>query len=216
MAITLVSEAGYRVPDGRRVRGDKTREKVLEIAVQLASAEGLDSLSIGQLAHDARLSKSGVAALFGPKENLQLAVIEHARKVFREAVLLPPISGTVAGHPLAIDMLWETCQRWLDHSRQRVFRGGCFFLAVAAEFDSRPGPVRSSVESSLREWDEYLLRLIEDAISAGQLPADSDSAQILFEINALYAAANGRSLLYDDGSMYDRAASGIRRILVRG
>ncbi|QIM19119.1 TetR/AcrR family transcriptional regulator [Leucobacter coleopterorum] len=130
--------------DGRRLRGDATRQLVLAEAVQMASEKGLSDMSIAQLADAVHLSKSGIATLFGSKEALQLAVVEYARTVFVAEVITP-----CSEVPDGAEKLRAIGASWLRYSRNRVFRGGCFFLAAAAEFDSRPGAVKQRVAQCL-------------------------------------------------------------------
>ncbi|QIK62800.1 TetR/AcrR family transcriptional regulator [Leucobacter viscericola] len=194
--------------DGRRARGDLTRGAVLAEAIQVASEQGLADMSIGQLASAAGLSKSGVATLFGSKEALQLAVIDHAREVFVSAVITPCRDVPSGGERLRAVAL-----SWLRYSQNRVFRGGCFFLAAATEFDSQPGPVRDRIAECLREWDDYLVSCAKAAVSSGQLRRDADPQQLGFELFALFAAVNTRALLYGDEAVYAQAEESLRRIL---
>ena len=117
--------------DGRRARGDQSRRALLALAVQQASVEGLDGLSLGRLAAEGEVSKSGVATLFGSKERLQLAVVEAAQEVFRDVVILP--ARTL---PRGAARVASLSRRWIDYSRDRVFEGGCFFLEASVEFDA--------------------------------------------------------------------------------
>ncbi len=196
--------------DGRRLRGDRTRRAVLDRAVQTASVGGLDGLTFGTLAAVVPVNKSGIAGLFGSKEGLQLAVVAHARDVFREAVVLP---ATQAEPGLA--RLWATVLAWLRYSHDRVFDGGCFFRSAATEFDARtPGPVRDAVVAALREWDAYLARLARDAVGRGELDGASDVDQLVFTIDALLDRADLASVLLGDPVAYDRARGAVRGLLL--
>src|SRR5271163_92970 len=117
----------------RRLRGTKTRESILEKAVAIASAEGLEGLTIGKLATELGISKSGLFAHFGSKEELQLAVVEMARKLFVERVIRP----AYVEHGLK--RLRSLYEKWISYSGSEEFPGGCFFSAVSLEFDDRPG-----------------------------------------------------------------------------
>lgn len=187
--------------DGRRARGDRTRGVVLERATQLASVEGLSGLSIAGVAEAAAISKSGVATLFGSKERLELAVVAEAERIFVATVVepareLPRGIGRIA---LLVDL-------WLRYSEDRVFVGGCFFAAVSAEFDSRPGHVRDAIADARHRWTGYVQASVQHAIDAGELRADTDAAQLAFELEALMDFANARSLLDPaDGEPYRRA-----------
>jgi AcrR family transcriptional regulator len=186
--------------DGRVLRGEQTRASVLERAVGIASVEGLDALSIGRLASEAAVSKSGVFARFGSKEDLQLATIEAAAEIFADRVVAPAFAV-----PPGIGRLWELCAGWLGYSRARTFPGGCFFYAVAAEYDARPGRVRDAIATTRAGWTTLLERAVDDARQLGDLAEDTDTARLAFELDALGAAANARSLLHDDDTAYDLA-----------
>src|SRR6266700_3143681 len=123
--------------EGRRPKGARTRESVLRVAVDLASVEGLGGLTIGRLAIELGMSKSGLFAHFGSKEDLQLATVEMARSIFISEIMVP-----VQAAPRGLERLWRLCNLWLQYTEQEVFRGGCFFAAASAEFDGRPGRVR--------------------------------------------------------------------------
>ncbi|MGC5166414.1 TetR/AcrR family transcriptional regulator [Luteimicrobium sp. DT211] len=196
--------------DGRRLRGDRTRRAVLDRAVQMASVDGLDGLTFGTLAAVAPVNKSGIAGLFGSKEGLQLAVVAHAREVFREAVVLP---ATDAEPGLA--RLWGTVLAWLRYSHDRVFDGGCFFRSAATELDARtPGPVRDAVVAALQDWDAYLARLVGDAVSRGELDGATDIDQLVFTVDALLDRADLASVLLGDPAAYDRANGAVRGLLL--
>jgi AcrR family transcriptional regulator len=192
------------VTDGRVLRGEQTRATVLAHAMGIASVEGLDGLSIGRLAAELDVSKSGVFARFGSKEELQLATVEAAREVFVAAVVTPAFAV-----PPGLDRLWRLCSGWIAYSRERVFPGGCFFSAVSAEYDARPGRLRDAVAAALADWADLLERAAEDARQLGQLESTCDSTQLAFEVAALVSAANARSVLHDDDSAYDRARTGV-------
>lgn len=187
--------------DGRRARGEQSRQAVLARAMQIASTDGLDGLSIARLAHEVEASKSGVAALFGSKEQLQLATIAAARALFTEVVIDP-----VRAHPKGAGRVARLVRSWLDYSERRVFDGGCFFLAVSAEFDSHPGAVRDEIARAIADRDAYFVRTINDAIAADELPDCSNAEQLAFELTALVETANSRSLISGTSAPYERAA----------
>lgn len=186
--------------DGRRARGDRTRRAVLERATQLASVDGLSGLSIAGVADAARISKSGVATLFGSKERLELAVVAEAERVFAATVVEP-----ARELPRGIRRVAELLARWLRYSQDRVFAGGCFFAAVSAEYDSRPGHVHDAIADARRRWSGYVEASLRHAVAAGELAADTDPAQLGFELEALLDHANARSLLDDSAAPYDLA-----------
>jgi AcrR family transcriptional regulator len=191
--------------DGRRARGDRTRRAILDQAVQIASAEGLVGLSIGRLATELGVSKSGLFAAFGSKTDLQLATVDAARQIFIEEVIGG--SRTESG----IGALISLTDAWLDYMEREVFRGGCFFAAVSSEFDSRPGPVRDRIASMMAEWLLALETAIQDVQDAGELPPDLESEQLAFEIHSIGMGANWAFQLYRDEAAFDRARDAIRQ-----
>lgn len=215
--------------DGRVERGNQTRRTVLERTMSIASVDGLEGLSLGKIATDLGLSKSGVFALFGSKEELQLATVQAARAVFVDQVVRP-----VLNEPAGLAKVWRLCETWLAYSGRRVFPGGCFFYSASAEFDSRPGPVHDEIAKIRGDWTRYIERLLDEARLAGgfrapapsaeaavgagagtiagadaEADADSDVAQLAFEIMAMMELANAHSVLHEDTAAYGRAARGI-------
>ncbi|MGW1297285.1 TetR/AcrR family transcriptional regulator [Streptomyces sp. NPDC002533] len=193
--------------DGRVERGNQTRQLVLGRAVQIASVEGLEGLSLGRLATELGLSKSGVFALFGSKEGLQLATVRGAVAVFVDHVLRPTRSV-----PPGLGRVWRMCEAWIAYSRDRVFRGGCFFYAATAEFDARSGRVHDALASAQTGWVTFVEETIEEARAAGELAGDTDVCQLAFEVIALLELANAESVLQNNNLGYDKAA---RAILAR-
>lgn len=183
-----------------KFKGERTRQAILEAAVDIASVAGLEGLTIGQLATRLSMSKSGLFAHFGSKEDLQLATVDTARSIFINAVIKPTFA---AEHGLS--RLWKLCDIWLAYVGGKVFRGGCFFAAAAAEFDSRPGPVRDRIAAIMKEWLALLAQIVGDAQHDRQLDQAVDPAQLAFEINALELAANWAFQLYGDKQAFDRA-----------
>ncbi|MBC9713094.1 TetR/AcrR family transcriptional regulator [Streptomyces sp. TRM66268-LWL] len=190
--------------DGRVERGNRTRRLVLRHTVDIASVEGLEALSVGRIATELGLSKSGVFALFGSKEELQLATIRAAGRIYSDEVLAP-----VADLPAGVGKVARLCAEWLRYSQGRVFPGGCFFYAVMAEFDARQGPVHDAVVRSLDHWMAYVEQLVAEAQTAGEIDPGIDPAQLAFELVALQEAANAHSLLTGASTPYDRARTGI-------
>ena len=191
--------------DGRRERGRRTRASILETAANIASVEGLEGLTIGRLASELGMSKSGLFAHFGSKEELQLATIEAAREVFT-AWVIDPIRDAERGLP----RLRALIGTWMSYLRGAVFDGGCFFDAVRAEFDSRPaGAVRDRIERDLADWHALLLGQIRTAKKLGHLRDDVDPQQLLFEIDALGTTASMRHQLTKDDKIYERAEAAI-------
>jgi AcrR family transcriptional regulator len=188
-------------------KGERTRQSILDRAVDLASLEGLQGLTIGRLAEELGMSKSGLFAHFGSKEELQIATIEAASQryiteIFTEALRQP------RGYP----RLQAICDSWLSYIRRSVFPGGCFFAAASFEFDSRPGPVRDRVRKMMDDWMHALERSIRMAKDEGHLKDDVDPAQLAFELNSLFFGANFAFYLRDDQQAIERAE---RAVLTR-
>jgi AcrR family transcriptional regulator len=177
--------------DGRLVRGDATRRVILAHAAATASVDGLEGLSIGKLAADLELSKSGVFALFGSKEELQLAAVRFACDVFADSVTRPALEVAPG-----IGRLRAVCENWLDYSARRVFPGGCFFFNAGAEFDARPGRVHDAVADAGRTFSGFIARTVQEAKDTGELRPDADVALLAFELHALGRAANADSVMH--------------------
>lgn len=186
--------------DGRRARGMRSRAAVLERSVQMASRDGLEGLTIGDLAAELGVHKSSVFALFGSKLELQLATLAAARTILIEQVIVPSLSSEEG-----LPRLRAIGEAWCDYLATDVFAGGCFLCAASAEMDGRPGPVRDAVAVAMREWIAVLSANIETAVAAGQLREDVDSAAIAFRLNALGMAANWQRQLLKDASGVEHA-----------
>ena len=180
----------------RRPRGLKTRRTILRKAVNLASLEGLEGLTIGKLASELRISKSGLFAHFGSKEDLQCAVVDAARDIFVEKVVRPAYEF----HGLR--RLRALCENWLSYGEGKVFPGGCFFSAASLEFDDRPGRVRDQIVELMKKWLGNLEHAARDAQLAGEIKKETDVRQLAFEIQALAMGANWSSRLFRDPSAF--------------
>jgi AcrR family transcriptional regulator len=178
-------EATTTHPDGRKARGDATRRAILGRAMQIASVEGLEGLSLGRLADDLGMSKSGLFAHFGSKEELQLATLRAARAVFGHTVVEP-----VLQMPEGIERLAALTLSWLDYIEAELFAGGCLFLAASSEFDDRPGPVRDTVAEIMGEWVDILADQVRIAREHGELHADEDPIALAWELHAFELALN--------------------------
>lgn len=198
---------GSDLVDGRRARGALSRQAITTAAAQAASVHGLRGVTVAAIAAEVSMSKAGVAALFGTKEKLQLAAISAAAELFRNVVIAPTRSekGVVRLHSLV--------DHWLVYSRERVFRGGCFFAAVSSEFSALSGDVKDAIVASLEQWHRFLRAVIQDAVARGELPDDTDSSEVVFAITALLDGANRDSLLWDSPLPYTQARSAITRLL---
>jgi AcrR family transcriptional regulator len=150
------------------------------------------------------MSKSGLYAHFGSKQELQLATIDAARATFVNEVLCPALRA-----PKGIERMLAACDAYLSHIERRVFPGGCFFSAAAADVGTRHGPVRDAIATQQREWLTVLERLAREAIELDELNADADPAQLAFELKALLVAANNAFILLDDPTAFARARHAI-------
>lgn len=186
-------------------KGEQTRRSILGEAVQLASVQGLEGLSIGQLAEATGMSKAGLFAHFGSKEDLQLATVQAARGIFIDQVVAPALE-VEEGLP----RLSALCRLWLDYAEREVFQGGCFFASAASEFDGRPGPVRDLIAAIMVEWMEGLERLAREAREAGHLQKRTDVKQLVFEMQALMVGANAAYQLHRDPAAFRRARQALR------
>jgi AcrR family transcriptional regulator len=185
--ISAIAETRQAVQKGRR-----TREGILHAAVNLASVEGLEGLSIGHLAKTLKMSKSGLFAHFGSKRELQLATIEMARNIFVDYVVRPALA-----QPAGIPRLWKLCDRWIGHVEDKVFAGGCFFSAASFEFDSRPGPVRTAIVTAMKEWLGTLTRAVDEAKKAGHIKDGVDSPSFALEIYSIAVGSQWAFQLLD-------------------
>ena len=188
----------------RQAQGDRSRQAILEEAVHLASAEGLEGLTIGRLATAIGMSKSGLFAHFGSKEDLQLATVEAARTIFIAKVIAPSFEAEKG-----LSRLRKLCEIWFDYAESHVFRGGCFFAAASAEFDSRPGRVRDRIAEIMKEWLDLLRRSVVEAQEAREFDTKVDPIQMAFEINSLEIGANWAFQLFNDQRAFKRARDAV-------
>jgi AcrR family transcriptional regulator len=188
----------------QQARATRTRREILGIAVDLASAEGLEGLSIGRLATELRMSKTGIFAHFGSKEQLQLATVGTAKEIFLEQVVKPSRES-----PRGLPRLKAMLEGWLGYVERIVFRGGCFFAAVSAEFDSRPGRVRDEIASLTKAWLMALEAEGAFARKEKQIKASVVPAQLAFELHAYVQEANWAFKLFDDKAAFPRARRAI-------
>jgi AcrR family transcriptional regulator len=190
-------------PKVKRPRGLKTRESILRRAVSIASVEGLQGLTIGKLAADLGISKSGLFAHFGSKEDLQLAVIEAARLIFVDLVIRP------ASHEKGLRRLRMFYENWISYSNAKTFAGGCFFSAVSLEFDDRPGKVRDQIMILMKKWLDTLEDTARAAQAGREIKKEVDPHQLAFEMHALATAANWSSRLFQDKTAFRTARTAV-------
>lgn len=181
-------------------RGEITRQTILEHASGLASQLGLEGLTIGRLANDLDLSKSGLFAHFQSKEALQLQVLDYAGERFIETVIRPSLA-LPRGEP----RLRAVFEGWLDWPRTSGLPGGCFFVAAASELDDRPGPVRDRLVELQREWLDFLAKAVRMSIAAGHFRADVDPEQFGQDAYGVLLAFHHASRLMGDAKAGARA-----------
>lgn len=187
-----------------RIDGEKSRERILEVGTHLAAREGLERLSLARLAELAGMSKSGVFGLFGSKEDLQLAIIERARAIFMEEVVVPALS-----RPRGLSRLAALCEGFIRQVETRRWPEGCFFASVAAEVGGQPGPLRDRVAHDQRQWVALLRENAEHASGSGQLAQGVDPAQLALELSAMLTGADLAYLLHGDSEILQ----GVRRAI---
>jgi AcrR family transcriptional regulator len=195
------------MPPPRRTRsdGERSHRAILDAAARLATTEGLDGLSINRVATEIGMSKSGLFSHFASKQELQLATIETASEIYGAEVIEPALQS-----PEGLARVAALCERYLSYVERGVFPGGCFFASTAAEWDTRPGPIRDRVRAVLSGWDE----LLHANLTAAGTPA-SEIPQLIFELNALLHEANGHFLLFRDPAVLGRARRAIADRLER-
>jgi AcrR family transcriptional regulator len=192
----------------RRSDGERSYRAIVDAAARLATVHGIDGLSIGGLAQSIGMSKSGLYAHFGSKEELQLAAIAAAEEVFDADVIQPAMREDDG-----LARVKALCERFLSHVERGVFPGGCFFASVAAELDTRPGPVRDRIAAFQSGWAERMASSLREAQRQGELQADASVEQLTFELNAMLAQANALFLLQDARKAFDLARRAIRERL---
>jgi AcrR family transcriptional regulator len=186
-------------------KGQRTRSAILEAAAALATEEGLEPLSIGRLAEASGMSKSGLFAHFGSKEELQLATVGHAAARFVDEVIDPARRA-----PRGLPRVWALCDHMIDYTERQVFPGGCFFATASFEFNNRPGPVRDRIEENIRSWLSYLEHAVEQAQDAGELDNQVSAREIAFQLDAFAQAANAQYQLFRDPEVFDEARRAIK------
>jgi AcrR family transcriptional regulator len=185
-----------------------SRARVVDAAVELASVEGLEGITIGRLADRLAMSKSGLVGRFGDKEALQRAVLAAAIERFTEAVWRP------AEHAApGLARLEAIVDAWIDHLRDGVFPGGCFVTTASVEYDARPGPLRDDVATAVRRWLAVLEAELRRARDTGDIPPDRNPADIAFELHSLASGGSVAGRLLDDGAALERTHAAMRRAI---
>ncbi len=197
-------------PLGRTLaKGQQTKATIVEAALNLATHIGLEGLSIGAIAELTGMSKSGVFAHFGSREELQISVVHEYHDRFEQEVFYPALDA-----PRGIPRLRELFGNWMQRTSMEI-DSGCIYISGAVEFDDRTGPVRDALAESVSTWLAAMRRTIEQSQECGDLRADADASQLLFEIHGLILALHYEArFLHSEGSI-ERAHSGFNNILAR-
>jgi AcrR family transcriptional regulator len=196
---------GVRKP---RADGIQSRRTILDAAARLATVQGLEGLSIGNLAQHIGMSKSGLYAHFKSKEELELATIETAAEIF-EADVIRQVAPSVKG----IARVKALCEAFFQHLLRRIFPGGCFFATVAAQLASHPGRARDRVMQLQSAWVAQFRLALRQACRVGDLPSDTDLNQLAFEITAMLFRANFAWIVTEDQAVLDQARLGVKHVL---
>jgi AcrR family transcriptional regulator len=173
-----------------RSQGEETRETILAAALKVTAREGLAALTIGRLAKQLRMSKSGLFAHFHSRQALELATLEKARKVFADAVLRP-----VEASGRGVERLWNLCDLWLLHIELRVFSGAYFFTGALFEYADQSGPVAKAIKSAVQEWHNTLRKVIKDAQELREMDRAVRTKQVASELNSILVGAHWTYLL---------------------
>ena len=188
-------------------KGQATRAAILDAALGLASHMGLEGLSIGALAEVTQMSKSGVFAHFGSREELQISVIREYHAKFEEEVFYPALK-----QPRGLPRLRALFERWIKRVSVEI-DSGCIYISGAVEFDDRPGPVRDALVTMVQTWQDALERAIRMGVEEGHLRPDTDPAQMLFEVHGLILALHHDARFLRTPGALDRARAGFERTL---
>jgi AcrR family transcriptional regulator len=189
------------------IAATKTSDRIVARAVDVASVDGLEGVTIGRLADDLGMSKAGVIGQFGSKTDLQLAALERASDVFRRDVW-EPASDKRPG----LERLLAVCDRWIAHIAGSAFPGGCFWTSASIEYDARRGPLHDQVQEGLRRWRAALRADVKVAVENGEIAADTDPDQVVFELQGLAMGLNQAIQLFGDRRATTRAHRAVRRI----
>ena len=206
--MTIDTAAQRKRPNSRALhKGQQTRAAILDAALAQASHMGLEGLSIGALADVTQMSKSGVFAHFGSREELQIAVIREYHARFEEEVFFPAVR-----EPRGLPRLRALFDRWLRRVSEEL-DSGCIYISGAVEFDDRPGQVRDALVSMVQAWQAALEQAIELAISSQHLRADTDRLQMLFEVHGLILSVHHDARFLRLPGAIERARTGFERIV---
>ena len=185
-----------------------SRASAVQAAIDLASVEGLEGITIGRLAGELDMSKSGLIGRFGDKETMQRAVLAAAVERFTGAVWRPARRAEPG-----LPRLAAIVDAWITHLRDGVFPGGCFVTTASVEYDARPGPLHDDVELAVRRWLGVLEAEARHARDAGDLPAERDPADVAFELHSLASGGGVAGRLLGDPAALDRTRGAMRRAI---
>ena len=194
-----------------RADGERTRAAILSTAASLATVDGLEGLSIGNLAAATGISKSGLYAHFGSKQELQLATVDEAERIFAAEVVQPAL----AARP-GLAQLAAVCEAYFDYLQRGTFPGGCFFAAAALEMGTRPGPVKKRIAALQAGFDALIRGFAATALEQHELPAREDPDRLAFELYGIMLAADTSFVLHDDPAVLNLARQIIRQRLGLG
>jgi AcrR family transcriptional regulator len=191
-------------------KGEQTRTAILDEALKIASRLGLEGLTIGSLADATGMSKSGLFAHFGSREDLQLAVLEHFAHLYGERVFVP-----VLKIERGLPRLRALFERWLDWTIASGLPGGCIMISAANEYDDRPGPIRDAVIANQHRGNAITQKAVRLAVEEGHLRADTDPEQIAFEMLGIVLASHNHRRLLGDKEARKRALTAFEELVVR-
>jgi AcrR family transcriptional regulator len=193
-----------------QARSQLTMAAIVDTALSMAAAQGLESLTIGEVAKRLDLSKSGVFSRVGSREALQAAVLEEYDRRFVQDVLVPALR-----EPRGLPRLNALMRGWLDRARRVDVPQGCIYCAGAFEYDDRAGPVRDLLLDGVRRWRAALKRTVLQAIGEGHLAADTDAEQVAFEMDALFTGAMRDARFLGDERALERAWAAWQSLIAR-
>ena len=188
-------------------KGELTRAAILDMALELASRDGLEGLTIGLLADKMNMSKSGVFAHFGSREDLQLDVLKLYHHRFEQEVFFPSIK-----EPRGLPRLRAMFARWITRVSEEI-ASGCIYISGAVEYDDRPGPIREELVTMVSAWQGALLRCVQQAIETGDLKQDTDAAQLVYEMYGLILAVHHDARFMRTPGSVERARTGFTRLI---
>ena len=195
-------------PRKRRSDGEASRKAILQEAARLATVEGINGLSIGRLAEAVGMSKSGLFAHFGSKEELQLATIETAHALFHELVIEPALVATTA-----LGRLRMLIELFLRHVENKVYPGGCFYVSVGVELGAQSGPVRDEAVALSAGWMRLVVDTIREAQAEGSIAAAEDAEQLAFDLTGYLLLGNTQFVATQDPATIDRARHAVEHRL---